>query len=160
MMGGDLLLKDTGKSGTTFEMVIPLEKEPEVITQMLSEIYHNILLVEDNQVNQKLTRNILEKLGFNVDVANDGKEAVDKFEVSDYNLILMDIQMPVKNGIDASKEIRRIEKLRQVSSPVKIIALTANAQKQDKAECLEAGMNDYIRKPIDYKEFALVLGKL
>ena len=160
MMGGDLLLKDTGTSGTTFEMIIPMKEEAAPGAKSMSEIYPHILLVEDNQVNQKLTKNMLEKQGFYVEIANNGKEAVELFNAAEYDLILMDIQMPVKNGIDASREIRKLEKQLQVTTPVKIIALTANAQKQDKEECLDVGMNDYIRKPIDFKEFALVLAKL
>ncbi len=103
-----------------------------------------ILLVEDNKVNQKLAAVMLGKAGYQVSVAANGREAVDLFEQnpSDYDLILMDVQMPVMDGFEATRELRR----KGVVLP--IIAMTANVMKGDRERCLDAGMNDYLPKPL------------
>ena len=105
----------------------------------------NVLLVEDNLINQKIVLLSLKKAVKNVDVANNGKEALDKFGSVKYDIILMDIQMPVMNGIVTTKKIRNIEKSTNTHTP--IIAITANALLGDKEECLAAGTDDYISKP-------------
>lgn len=105
----------------------------------------NVLLVEDNLINQKIVLLSLKKAVKNVDVANNGKEALDKFGSVKYDAILMDIQMPIMNGIVTTKKIRNIEKSTNTHTP--IIAITANALLGDKEECLAAGMDDYISKP-------------
>lgn len=105
----------------------------------------NVLLVEDNLINQKIVLLSLKKSVKNVDVANNGKEALDKFGSVKYDVILMDIQMPVMNGIVTTKKIRSIEKTTNIHTP--IIAITANALLGDKEECLAAGTDDYISKP-------------
>ncbi|MDY6799667.1 MAG: response regulator [Bacteroidota bacterium] len=105
----------------------------------------NVLLVEDNLINQKIVLLSLKKTVKNVDVANNGKEALDKFGSIKYDVILMDIQMPIMNGIVTTKKIRNIEKSSNTHTP--IIAITANALLGDKEECLAAGMDDYISKP-------------
>ena len=105
----------------------------------------NVLLVEDNLINQKIVLLSLKKAVKNVEVANNGKEALDKFGSARYDIILMDIQMPIMNGIVTTKKIRSIEKSTNTHTP--IIAITANALLGDKEECLAAGMDDYISKP-------------
>lgn len=105
----------------------------------------NILLVEDNAVNQKIIILSLKNYVKNIDIANNGKDALDKFGKTKYDLILMDIQMPVINGISATKKIRELESSSNTQTP--IIAITANALSGDKESCLAAGMNDYISKP-------------
>ncbi len=105
----------------------------------------NVLLVEDNLINQKIVILSLKKVVRNIDVANNGKEALDKFGTSKYDLILMDIQMPVMDGIIATKKIRELELSTNTHTP--IIAITANALAGDKETCLAAGMNEYISKP-------------
>ena len=105
----------------------------------------NVLLVEDNLINQKIVLLSLKKSVKNVDVANNGKEALDKFGSVKYDIILMDIQMPVMNGIVTTNKIRNIEKSTNTHTP--IIAITANALLGDKEECLAAGTDDYISKP-------------
>jgi CheY-like chemotaxis protein/nitrogen-specific signal transduction histidine kinase len=105
----------------------------------------SILLVEDNLINQKIVVLSLKKLVKNIEIANNGKEALDKFGTSKYDLILMDIQMPIMNGIVTTKKIREIEA--SSNSHIPIIAITANALLGDKEECLTAGMDDYISKP-------------
>ncbi len=105
----------------------------------------NILLVEDNSINQKIVILSLKNKVKNIEVANNGKEALDKFGTAKYDIILMDIQMPVMNGILATKKIRELESSTNTHTP--IIAITANALSGDKEACLAAGMNDYISKP-------------
>ena len=105
----------------------------------------NILLVEDNAINQKIIILSLKNHVKSIDIANNGKDALDKFGTTKYNLILMDIQMPVINGIAATKKIRELEATSNTQTP--IIAITANALSGDKEICLAAGMNDYISKP-------------
>lgn len=104
-----------------------------------------VLLVEDNLINQKIVMLSLKKVVKSIDVANNGKEALDKFGTSKYDLILMDIQMPVMDGILATKKIRELEYSTDTHTP--IIAITANALSGDKENCLAAGMNEYISKP-------------
>ena len=105
----------------------------------------HVLLVEDNLINQKIVLLSLKKMVKSIDVANNGKEALDKFGSVKYDLILMDIQMPIMNGIVTTKKIRNIEKSTNTHTP--IIAITANALLGDKEECIAAGMDDYISKP-------------
>lgn len=105
----------------------------------------NVLLVEDNLINQKIVILSLKKLVKNIEIASNGKEALDKFGTSKFDIILMDIQMPIMNGIVTTKKIREIEASTNSHTP--IIAITANALLGDKEECIEAGMDDYISKP-------------
>jgi len=104
-----------------------------------------ILLVEDNLINQKITLLTLRPLVNSIDTASNGKEALDKFGTSNYDLILMDIQMPVMSGLMAAEKIRALEST--TNSHVPIIAITANAMIGDKEKCLSAGIDDYISKP-------------
>jgi CheY-like chemotaxis protein len=104
-----------------------------------------ILLVEDNLINQKITLLILNPLVKSIDIASNGKEALDMFVTSGYDLILMDIQMPVINGLEAAEKIRALEST--TNSHVPIIAITANAVIGDMEKCLSAGIDDYISKP-------------
>jgi len=104
-----------------------------------------ILLVEDNLINQKITLLTLSPLVNSIDTASNGKEALDKFGTSNYDLILMDIQMPVMSGLMAAEKIRALEST--TNSHVPIIAITANAMIGDKEKCLSAGIDDYISKP-------------
>lgn len=105
----------------------------------------NILLVEDNTINQKITLLTLKPLVNNIDTAINGREALDKFGTSKYDLILMDIQMPIMSGLVAAEKIRALEA--STNEHVPIIAITANAMLGDKERCLSAGMDDYISKP-------------
>lgn len=107
---------------------------------------YRILVAEDNIVNQKFAQRLLEKSGFNVDVAANGKEVLQTIERIRYDLILMDVQMPEMDGLETTGQIRRYEK--KNGGHVPIIALTANAVKGDKERCLEAGMDGYITKPV------------
>ena len=156
LMDGDVCVKETSPEGTTFEFHILLKTEDKKDMKFSVKKVKKILLVEDNIINQKLTQNLLINNGYEVDVAENGEVAVKKFEQQVYDLILMDIQMPVMDGITASKEIRMLEFDNMAETRVKIFALTANAQKQDKDECLAAGMDGYMSKPLNPKEIPLI----
>jgi signal transduction histidine kinase/DNA-binding response OmpR family regulator len=114
----------------------------------------NILIAEDNLVNQKLAERVLTKLGYSPHKALNGQEAVFAQEKRSYDLILMDVQMPVMDGLEATKKIRQL----QEKQPV-IIATTANAMLEDRQMCLQAGMDDYVSKPINIEELVRVLQK-
>jgi len=117
-----------------------------------------ILLVEDNLVNQKLAVRILEKSGFRADTVNNGKEAVEALQRFPYNLVLMDIQMPEMDGYQATKIIRdRRSPVRDHDVP--IVAMTAHAMKGDREKCIQAGMNDYVSKPIRPEKLREVVEK-
>ena len=105
-----------------------------------------ILLAEDNEVNQKLAVRILEKRGYTVTVANNGREALAALERQNFDLMLMDVQMPEMGGFEATAAIRERERRTQTHLP--IVAMTAHAMKGDRERCLEAGMDGYVTKPI------------
>ena len=103
-----------------------------------------ILIAEDNQINQKLIIYILQKLGYNPEMVNNGQEAIDLLARQDFDTVLMDVQMPLMDGLEATRQIRSGNKDRPV-----IIAMTADAQEEDRQQCLAAGMDDYISKPLE-----------
>jgi len=109
-----------------------------------------ILLAEDNPVNQKLATKLLEKMGHTVSVADDGKKAVEAIAQGSFDLVMMDVQMPVMDGFEATMEIRNQEQGSNTHMP--IVAMTAHAMKGDRGKCLEAGMDGYVSKPIDMQE--------
>ena len=112
----------------------------------------NILIAEDNIINQKLIQRILFKLGYHLDLASDGLEVLDALKKNKYNVILMDVQMPGMDGIEATLAIREMK----IEQPY-IIAMTANAMSKDRDECLKMGMNDYIAKPMRLAEIIKIL---
>ena len=112
-----------------------------------------ILLAEDNAVNQKLALRLLDQMGYRADVASNGLEAVESVQRQSYDLVLMDVQMPEMDGLDATRTIRRIAELQQP----RVIAMTANAMQGDREMCLAAGMDDYVSKPIRVQELVEAL---
>ena len=135
-----------GAAGTVHKPEFDRETSQLLIARNKVELNNaNVLLVEDNAINQKIIILSLKNHVRNIDIANNGKDALDKFGTTKYDLILMDIQMPVINGIAATKKIRELELTSNTQTP--IIAITANALSGDKETCLAAGMNDYISKP-------------
>jgi two-component system, sensor histidine kinase and response regulator len=114
-----------------------------------------ILLVDDNEINQEIGNEILEQAGCYVTIANDGKEAVEKVAQSEFDCVLMDIQMPVMDGYTATRTIRKDAQF----SGLPIIAMTANAMEEDKKQAAASGMNDHVAKPIDVKQLFDVLVK-
>ena len=120
-----------------------------------------ILLAEDNELNQEIASAILEDAGFSVEVANNGKIAVDKLKKSEpgyYQLVLMDIRMPVMDGHEAARTIRKLENPELSSIP--ILAMTANAFEEDKKEALASGMNGHLAKPIEVDVLFETLDKI
>ena len=115
----------------------------------------SILLAEDNRANQILAVMLINKLGYQVEVANNGREAVDAQRLDSYDLILMDCQMPDMDGFEAARQIREEET--GSTRRVPIIAMTANAMQGDREKCLAAGMDDYITKPINPKQLKQIL---
>jgi CheY-like chemotaxis protein len=114
-----------------------------------------ILLAEDNAVNQKLAIRLLQNMGYTAEVANDGVQALNALEGSDHDVVLMDVQMPEMDGLEATRRIRAMWPERNLH----IIAMTANAMAGDRDACLAAGMNDYVSKPIRPAELAGALGR-
>mgnify|MGYP000264598748 FL=1 len=134
----------------------PKEKIKTVENASLEPFNHKrLLVVEDNKVNQQVIMIMLRHLGLNADVANDGVEAVEAVQKKDYDLVLMDWQMPRMDGLEAT---RRIRASRSDSKPI-IIAVTANAMSGDLDKCMEAGMDDYLSKPIRRDKIELTLRK-
>jgi CheY-like chemotaxis protein len=113
-----------------------------------------ILLTEDNTVNQKLALRILQRMGYRADVAANGLEALAALRRQRYDVILMDVQMPEMDGLEATRQIRSTF---APDHQPHIIAMTANAMQGDREVCLEAGMNDYVSKPIQVKELQAAL---
>jgi PAS domain S-box-containing protein len=120
--------------------------------------HERILLVEDNSINQQVAQGILDGFGFKSDIVGNGAEAVAALEERPYDLVLMDVQMPVMDGFEATRTIRSPES-RVMDRSVPIIAMTAHALEGDREKCTEAGMNDYVPKPISPKRLAEALKK-
>ena len=115
----------------------------------------DILLVEDNQINQEVSLNMLELFGCRVDAANNGQQCLDKLNSKNYDLVLMDCQMPVMDGYEATRRIRQMEDVTRQHIP--IIAVTANAMESDRKVCLNAGMDGFLSKPFDMEGLDEVL---
>ena len=165
MMGGDVFVESEEGSGSTFGLKVILARgikisdETNVVqkntdTKKLGEFFpHNILVVEDNKVNQKLAILMLKSFGYNCDIAEDGLEALKALESNTYTLVFMDMQMPNMDGLEATRNIVA----RYGESRPPIIAMTANAFKEDKDKCFETGMVDFIAKPIKKQYLKSVL---
>ena len=159
LMGGEIQVESTPGIGTRFWFCIDFEvadmaqpssngaNRSSTATSGPGSIAH-ILLVEDNLVNQKVASKILSKSGYKVDVVENGRLALDILKKNPYDLILMDIQMPEMDGLEATRRIRRTDS-GVLNNNIPIVALTANAMNTDRQQCLECGMNDYLTKPIN-----------
>ncbi len=128
------------------EKLQPEVSEVKIKEKVISLRGSKILLTEDNSTNQEIILGLLEESGIIIDIANNGAEAVEKVKTKSYELILMDIQMPIMDGYEATKQIREIDK------DIPIVALTANAMKEDFQKTLACGMNEHLNKPIDVEK--------
>jgi PAS domain S-box-containing protein len=163
MMGGELKVESVSGKGSSFSFELPFAISSSKLNQstVAQELNYQslgnryVLVAEDVELNQYLVRHIMESWGFTVDVVSNGREAVDKIQQNCYDLVLMDIQMPEMDGMEATRAIR------QLSDPVKaaipIVALTANALKGDSEKYLAAGMNDFLPKPFNEQKLFLVI---
>lgn len=170
MMGGSIEIKSKQGVGTecivSFTFLLNSEpQEPQTIPELkdIRKALHTgrILLVDDNELNQEIATAILEEAGFSIETAENGQIAVDMLKSSGhghYQLILMDVQMPVMNGYEATMEIRRLADPSLASIP--ILAMTANAFEEDKQEALSCGMNGHIAKPINIEKLMETLDEI
>ncbi|MCB0280962.1 MAG: response regulator [Calditrichae bacterium] len=165
-MNGEIGVFSEAESGSTFWVKLGLRKNFQhdqskkiqdiSSAELTGKPNLEILLVEDNEINQKVAKKILEKLGHHVDFAFNGIDAIEKFSQKKYDMIFMDIQMPVLDGIEATRRIRA----QQEDEHIPIVAMTANASSEDKRKCIEAGMDDFIAKPVKKDDIASILDKI
>ncbi len=157
LLGGEVGVDSSLGQGSTFWFTARLEvgAQEDVTSGRLPSMPDlaaiagtNVLLVEDNEINQEVIREILEGFGVKVTVADNGAQAVEMVRHGDYGLVFMDMQMPVLDGLDATREIRKLPG----RSALPIVAMTANAMIEDRARCLAAGMNDHLSKPVEPDE--------
>lgn len=120
----------------------------------------SILLVEDNELNQRLMKISLARFNYNVTIAVNGLEGVQMFSNQKFELILMDIMMPVMDGFESTKKIRKIESNNPMLGHIPIIAFTANTINNDREKCIKGGMDDILEKPFDIIKFRKILSLL
>jgi len=170
LMGGEIGVESTLKVGSTFWFNIDLDTVEETnSTISKTEVNKNnksknngalkVLVVEDNMINQKIAKGIINQLGHKVTVADNGQIGIEIFKKNSFDIVLMDIQMPVMDGFTATKEIREWEH-DENKSPVYIIALTANALKEDREKCFAVGMNDFLSKPFKINDIKSALDRI
>ncbi len=168
MMNGEIGVESIEGSGSTFWFTLHLDlaSEDQLKTSLIEEVSDsflkdlNILVAEDNAINQRVARFVIEKLGHKVDIAEDGKKAVEMYKTGNYDIIFMDIQMPIMDGLEATKIIRVIEEENMSEKSIPIVAMTANTMKGDKENFLNSGMNDYIGKPFKASELSQLIYKI
>lgn len=163
LMNGNIDVQSKINEGSNFIVNIVLKravkfKAEKTVKQSLKKLEYvpSILLAEDNQVNQMIMKSLLQKIGLTCDIANDGLEALDMAKEKKYDIIFMDMQMPRMDGIESTIAIMKLKH----QTDLKIIALTANAFTEDRQRCLDAGMIDYISKPVSGKALITKLNEI
>ncbi|MBF0428665.1 MAG: response regulator, partial [Magnetococcales bacterium] len=164
LMKGEIGVESVPNQGTTFYFTLPLELDTQInqpsetaslddhpLIDTMSGAY--VLVAEDTPINQQIAKELLEWVGIRVDIANNGSEAVQMVQTNDYDAVLMDIQMPIMDGYEATRIIRNTPRYAQLP----IIAMTAHAMDDERQKCLNVGMNAHIAKPIDTKQLFLLL---
>lgn len=162
-MGGDITVTSEEGDGSIFSFILPMdigaadtvEKETDTSKRLPSLA---ILVVDDNEINQKVVSGLLSNEGHKTKCASNGQEAVDMLKNENFDLIFMDMEMPVKNGLEATQEIRLMEDTKKANIPV--IAMTANIINEDIERCRRAGMNDYTPKPINVEHMKKTMIKV
>jgi signal transduction histidine kinase len=165
LMNGEIGFESEVGKGSTFwfTVLLSIGKEPPYSLEDKDAIRlddkdkYSILIAEDNLINQKVVIATLKKMGHRMEIADDGKIAFEMHKKNRYDVILMDIQMPVMDGFESTRLIREWEEKMGFEKPVSIIAMTANAMKEDREKCLNAGMDNYISKPFKAVELSILL---
>lgn len=162
LMDSRIKVVSSAGSGSTFSFTVTLavqkeflEKAQSIESEKSNFEHINVLLAEDNEVNIMVAKKMLEKLKCQITIAKNGMIAIDNCERKQFDLVLMDMQMPVLGGVEAAIAIRNISGYKKTP----IVALTANALSEDKAKCLSAGMNDFVTKPVNYQTLKKVLNE-
>src|SRR5437016_10202759 len=144
-----VLLEVMGKPKTAAKKVVPVNKLDATLAQRMPL---HLLLADDNVVNQKVALRLFDQMGYRIDIAGDGLEALVALERKHYDIVFMDVQMPEMDGLEATRRIREGERALardpNATPPLIIIAMTANAMSGDREKCLKAGMDDYLAKPV------------
>ena len=166
LLGGELEVQSEPGQGATFQFsvlakvkqealtAVVKEEPPQALTEELGKDFPlRILIAEDNDLNLQLMGMMFKQLGYGFEVAKNGKEAVEKVISQDFDMVFMDVQMPVMNGLEATEEIRKLPQGKQLI----LIGLSANAFEDDQKKAFEVGMDDYLTKPL---RLALLAGKL